>query len=512
MTIFSQGGVNPAAFGVPGLYVQVNAPPTVNLAGAPSDIVALVGTATWGPKNSPVAFSDETGASVIFGSMNARKYDLATHIHAAVMQGARNFRAVRVTDGTDVAASAVVQTNGITITSKYTGSRGNQIQFRLEAGTKAGTTKATVMIPGVAPEVFDNIPGSANAAWLAIAAAINSGIAGGRKASEIVVATAGASTTTPTYGATVTLASGTDGATSITAATLVGSDTAPRTGMYALRNTGSAVLVLCDADDSTSWATQAAFCISEMTYGFGVSPSGDTVANFVTTQESSGLDTPWFKCIFGDWVQMLDTVAGYVRLVSPQSFLAGAKAALGPEKSLLNKRLYGIVGTQKSAANEVYSLADLQLIGQARGDVIVMNPPGGAYPAAAFGRNSSSDQARRQDPYTTMTNYLARSFDAASGLGQFVGELITAGQMAEARDTIGGFLQTEWDFERIGNAQNTVPYSVQIDGSNNPQSQIELGIEKATVMVQYLSVLEYFLVDFTGGQTVRIQSAQALAA
>lgn len=512
MTVLYQSGANPAAFGVPDLYVQVQAPPSAALPGAPSDILAIVGTAIWGPKNSPVAFSEEAGGALWFGSMQARKYDLMTQVHAAAMQGARNFRAVRITDGTDLAASLTLQTNGMTLTSKYTGSGGNSIQGRIDTGTAPSTWKVTIMKPGWAPEVFDNIPGTLNAAWVNIAAAINLGQGGQRAASRIVVATAGASVTSPTVGATVTLAGGTDGVTTINAAAMVGVDTTPRTGMYALRNTGAAVFLLADMDDSASWAAQAAFALAEQSYAFLVSPSGDTISTFTSTMASVGMDNPWAKAIFGDWAYMLDSVAGRVRLVSPQGFLAGKKVAIGPHESTLNKPLQGIVGTQKSYASEVYSAAELQLLATARGEVITMNSVGGAYPSARFGRNSSSDKSRQQDTYTGMTNYLASSFNSAAGLGRFVGRLITPDQMREAAATIGGFLQAEWDNGRIGNAQGTLPYSVQVDNDNNPQDQVELGIEKATVMVQYLSVIEYFLVDFTGGATVEIRTAQNLAA
>lgn len=508
MPISVYGSINPAAAAVPDIYVNINAPPSVVLPGAPSDILLVVGTASWGPKNSPAAFADPAQGSVIFGGVNARKYDLMTQAYAAAQNGAKNMRGIRVTDGTDTAGSVVLQTNGLTVTSKYTGS-GHQTSVRIDPGSAANTFKVVVSRPGFAPEVFDNIPGTLNAAWVNIAAAINNGNAS-RGPSQLVVATAGASTTSPTTGGgDVALTGGTDGVTSITAATLVGSDTAPRTGMYAGRNTGAAVGILADADDSTTWAAQAAYGLSELTYMFGVSPSGDTISNFKTL--TAGIDTPWFKPIFGDWCYWLDPTTGRTRLVSPQGFAAGAKVAIGPHQSLLNKPLLGIVGTQKSSANQVYSSTDLKAIQEARGDVVAYPCPGGEYFGMRFGRNSSSDRSRWQDTYTGMTNYLARSFDEAAGIGRFIGELITPDQMREAQNTIGGFLQNEWDEGRIGNAQGTLPYRVTVDASNNPQEQVELGVEKATVMVQYLSVIETFYVDFTGGQTVRIESASSLS-
>lgn len=512
MTIFFQGSANPASVGVPGLSVNVQPPPAATLPGAPSDILGIVGTSDWGPVNSPVAVSSEAEASTIFGAMINRKYDLMTQVHAAQMQGAANFRLVRQTDGSETAASVVVQTSGGTATAKYTGTGGALIVGTIATGTKSGTKKVTLTKPGLAPEVFDNIVAIAasNASWIAIASAINAGI-GNQGPSNLITMAAGASTSAPVDG-TFTLTGGGDGVGSIAQSDLVGTDTAPREGMYCLRETGIAAFLLADADADTTWAAQAAFALSEAAYGFACSPSGDTVANFLSDMNSAGIDTPWLKVIFGDWVYMLDGVNGVTRLVSPQGFMAGLKVAIGPHQSLLNKPLQGIVGTQKSYASQKYSTAELQLIGQARGDVITMDAPGGNYPTARFGRNSSSDGARRQDSYTTMINYLAKSLDARAGVGRFVGRLATPEQMREAEGVIGGFLQVEWDDGRIGNAQGTVPYSVQVDGVNNPQVSLNKGVEKATVMVTFLTVIEYFVVDLTGGSTVQILSAANLQA
>ncbi|MGC8165354.1 phage tail protein, partial [Salmonella enterica] len=73
---------------------------------------------------------------------------------------ANNFKCVRVTDGTDVAASVVVQTNCITFTSKYTGTLGNGIQVTLSTGSAASSWRAVVSMPNRQPETFDNITGT----------------------------------------------------------------------------------------------------------------------------------------------------------------------------------------------------------------------------------------------------------------------------------------------------------------------------------------------------------------
>jgi hypothetical protein len=58
----------------------------------------------------------------------------------------------------------------------------------------------------------------------------------------------------------------------------------------------------------------------------------------------------------------------------------------------------------------------------------------------------------------------------------------------------------------IGNVNNpTAPaWSVQIDANNNPISQVALGYMQANVMVTYLSIVRYFLVNIQGGQSVTV--------
>lgn len=493
MTQYSFGNSNPTAQGVPDLFININPPPAGALPGAPANQIGVIGTAIWGPVNSPVIFGDLAGCAAAFGALQNRKYDLGTPVATAAQQGANAFVGVRVTDGTDAAATAVIQTSCITITAKYSGSRGNLLTASIGPGTAPASFKVTLSLPGLQPETFDNLVGTGNALWLAMAAAINNGQSSVRPASAIATATAGVGTTAPAT-ATTTLTGGTDGATTITSTVLIGADTGTRTGMYALRGTGVALFLLSDADTSTAWTTQLAFAKSELAEAIAVGVSGDTIANFTTTINTAAIDDPWIKVLFGDWIYWVDGVNNITRLVSPQGFVAGAKVAAGPANSVLNRPLYGVAGTQKTAANQNYSSADLQALTAARADVITTPSVGGNYFSARFGRNSSSDPGRHQDTYTTMTDYLARSM--GQGLGQFVGRLITPGEMREAEACIGGFLENEKQSGRIAF------YSVQIDKNNNPASQVALGVQKATVLVQYLSVLEYFVVDLTGGQTV----------
>jgi len=500
MPVVQQGSINTAALVIPDVYVQIMQPPIV-INGLPTNVLGVVGTASWGPVNSPVIVGDLRAAVMNFGSPNARKYDLTTGIWAAALQGANNFRAVRVTDGTDVAASIAVLTNCITFTAKYTGTLGNQLQVSTAPGSKANTQKVTVALPGYVPEVFDNLGAglSGNALWVAIASAINNGTDPTRGASALVVASAGAGVTAPAT-ASYTLTGGTDGATTITGSVLIGQDTVPRKGMYCLRNTGASVAFLSDCDDSTTWSTQVAFGLSEGVYMIGTGPAGDTISNAVSVKATAGIDSYAFKPLFGDWVYFNDSVNGVVRMISPQGFIAGRIANLSPEQSSLNKPLYGIVGTQKSYANQVYSSAELQTLAQAGIDVITNPIPAGNQFGARFGHNSSSLFSIHGDNYTRMTNFLAYTLNSAMGIfiGRLQSQQANDSTRREVKSTIDNFLEVLVQQKMVD------AYQTQCDLGNNLPQRISAGYLQVDVKVRYLSVVEYLIVNLEGGQTVVI--------
>lgn len=504
MGVTQLGQLNTTALIVPDLYVQIVPPQVTLLNGVPTNILGVVGTAQWGPVNAPTIVGSMADYARLFGAIQARKYDMGTAIAAAVLQGAANFRCVRITDGTDTAASYVLTSGGtqVTFAAKYSGTLGNSLQVTVGTGSQASTTRVAVQMPGQLPEVFDNIPGTGNALFQNIAAAINQGQSGLRGPSQLVVATAGSGTAAPVAG-TYTLTGGTDGVTTITGTTLLGVDTVPRKGMYALRNTGASVALLADCDDSTSWTTQVSYGLSEGTYMLLVGPQGDTISNAISVKATAGIDSYTAKLILGDWVYFNDTVNGQVRLISPQGFLGGLLSNLAPQNSSLNKQLYGIVGTQKSSAGLVYSGAELQALGQAGIDVITNPVPGGSYFGARFGHNSSSNPVTNGDNYTRMTNYIAYTINA--GMGRFVGQLQSPSVRRSAKATLDYFLSNMQQQQQIGTADGSPCFQVVLDNSNNPPTRVALGYMQADVRVTYLSVIEKFLVNLEGGQSVQIQ-------
>ncbi|MDB6104044.1 MAG: putative phage tail sheath protein [Gammaproteobacteria bacterium] len=511
MPIFQAGTLNSTALVVPNAYIVIQPPNAFFLNGVPTNVTGIVGTAPWGPVNSPTTIGNISQYAALFGQVQNRRYDAGTLLVLAQAQGANNFRMVRVTDGTDTAAQIVVLTNCLTLASKYTGSNGNGTQVAISAGSQAGTFKAIVTLPGLVPEQFDNIGSglAGNAVWVAIAAAINSGGSVLRGPSGIITATAGAGTTAPAT-ATYTLAGGTDGAVGVTTANLIGQDTIPRKGMYALRNTGASTAALADCADSTVWSTQIAYGLSEGTYMVDATPASDTIANALAAKASAGIDSYAMKLCFGDWVYWLDPYNAVLRKVSPQGPALGILAALSPQNSSLNKQLQGIAGTEKSFNNQQYSDAELQQLGSAGFDLIANPSPGGAYFAMRFGRNTSSNAVIHGDNYTRMTNYIASTLNA--GMGKFVGLLQSASVRRQALDTLGAYFDNLQQQGLIGDPNGNPAYSIVLDKTNNPDSRVALGYMQADIQVKYLAVIEYLLLNVTGGQSVVITRQQVALA
>ena len=395
----------------------------------------------------------------------------------------------------------------------YSGSLGNSITVTIGTGSKASTYKASIGIPGLPAEVYDNISGSGNAFWVNLANAINTGSGQLRGPSNFIVATAGVGSTSPSL-ASYTLTTGTDGVGTITASVLVGLDTYPRTGMYALRSQGCSIGVLADADDSTQWSTIDGFGLSEGLFMQQVIPSGTTISSAVIAGHSAGIDSYGTKMLYS-WIWWNDAANNVLRLVSPQGFSAGRYANLSPEQSALNKNFYGIVGNEKTGINPLasntYSSAELQLLFQAGLDTIT-NPGGGGLNIWTMrdGNNSSSNAAVNGDNYTRLTNYLASTL--AAGMGVYLGRVINSDLFREIRTTLLAFLTGMLQQGMLGSTDGSLPFSVVCDITNNPMNRTALDYVQADVNVQYMGITKYFIINLQGGQTVVVSQPNSTGA
>jgi hypothetical protein len=514
MPIVQQGSINTTALVVPDLYVQIVPPQNLVLNGVPTNVVGVVGTASWGPVAQPVIVATMSDYAQGFGPIIARKYDMGTQIATAIQQGAQNFRCVRVSDGTDTAAQVVVPGTTAVFTALYTGSLGNGVSLTLQPGSVVNSWRLIAALPGLQPEVYDNIIGTGASFWIALAAAVNQGQGPQSGPSQLVIASAGGATAPPAAFTTTLGAStpGSDGASGVASVQLVGTDITPRTGMYALTGQGCGIAVLADSDDPTQWTTQVAFGLQEGVYMILTGPAGDTIQNAVTVMQQAGLDSYSAKLMFGDWLWWSDQVNSTIRLVSPQGFVAGRLANLSPEQSSLNKQIYCVIGSQTSGTpgsgqSTSYSAADLGVLFGAGIDVICNPQPGGSYWGVRGGFNSSSNPAIDGDNYTRLTNYIAATL--AAGMGQYVGQVINTNLFLSIRSCQLSFLQNMLSQGLLGSTDGSLPFSVICDTSNNPASRTGLGYVQSDAQVQYQSINEKFIVNVEGGQTVQV-SVQTL--
>jgi hypothetical protein len=293
---------------------------------------------------------------------------------------------------------------------------------------------------------------------------------------------------------------------------LVGQDGTNRTGMHALRGQGCGLTVLADCDEAATWTSQAQFGLQEGIYMILTTPAGDTIANAISAKNQCGLDSYSAKLMFGDWLWWSDDVNGTVRLVSPQGFAAGRLANLSPERSSLNKQVYGIVGSERSGRpssgwNTGYSSAELGSLLGVGIDVICNPQPAGCFWGVRGGLNTSGNPATRGDNYTRLTNYISATL--AAGMGQYVGQVINQNLFRQVRATQLAFLNNMLGQGLLGSADGTMPFSVICDASNNPLSRTSLGYVQSDAQVQYQSINERFIVNVEGGQTVQV-SVQTL--
>lgn len=514
MPVYQAGSLNVTSLQAPDLYVIIQPPSVAYINGVPTDGLGLVGVGSWGPVNAVMlGIGTLAQAQQAVGNVANRSHDLATAVAVGVQNNARNFGLVRVTDGTDLAASVALKDSagtpatGMTLTALYSGTVGNAITASIGAGTAPSTCKLSVQRQGFTPEVYDNIAGTGAAFWANAAAAVNQGQSGIRGPSQIVVASAGTSSAAPNMTNAYTLAGGTDGAAGVNDTTLVGIDGLTRTGMYALRKSGMQVGNLVDCQSSATWSAQLAFGLQEGIYFHAANPPGTSVQSSAASLAAAGIDGYAMNCLVGDWVYWQDNANGVQRMLSPATFTSALQAATSPEQSVLNAPVGGVIATQRSLQNLPYSDSEIGLVATSRLEVLTLGAPGGSYFACRTGRNISSNAATNGDNYTRMTNYIA--YTLAAAYGSVIGKPQTADLRRSTKSSMDAFFSNLQRQGMIGNVNlpSAPAWSVEIDAANNPFPQVALGYMQANVAVTYLSVVRYFLIDIQGGQTVSVTPA-----
>jgi hypothetical protein len=379
------------------------------------------------------------------------------------------------------------------------------------AGNALTLAKSSTVI-AISGGTFTGGVGTGNTFWVNLATVINAGNQS-RGPSQVVIATAGAGVAIPLLSTPVTLSGGTDGASGVTDAVLMGQDVVPRKGMYALRNSNVDCFTLCDLSTIADYAAISSFAIGENMTPVFASPSGDTIANALQTRINAGIDTPWFWFILGDWPTFYDSFNGVSRLINPSAFGIGICGNLSPQQSPLNKPLQGVSATQRSQQGQTYSDTELSLINTGGIDTILSPPssPGGYYFSFATGRNASSNTAAQGLEYTRLTNFLIRAAQSKAA-GSFIGQLQSIQPndqtRANAKSLFDG-LSGQLASPQVGlgiNGQGMIdkPWSVVCDLTNNPSDLQARGYLFLYWQVRYLNVIRYFVIKFQGGGNVTV--------
>lgn len=340
--------------------------------------------------------------------------------------------------------------------------------------------------------------------WTNLVSAINNGQSGVRGPSQLVVATIGTSAAAPSL-VVSTFSGGTDGAAGVTDVTLVGTNSSPPTGMYALQNASVLTMNLVDHTTSSQWSTIALFGQSNGIFGAGQGSAGQSIATVAAALATAGVDNYCFKDLVGDWVYWQDTTNNVQRLLGPATFWAPMRANMTPNQSTLNKPVNGIIGTQRSSMSVQYADAEALAAVQGRIDYLANPSPGGNYFSFQTDMNTSSAAATNSEAYTSMTNFLALTL--AANFGWVVGNPQTVDLRGQVNDAITGFLMNLWiNLGYIGNVNQPgqVPFSVQTNAANNPSTEVALGVMQTLVKVTYLSIVRVFVISLQGGGTVNV--------
>ena len=166
MPIVQQGSINTTALVVPDLYVQIVPPQNLVLNGVPTNVVGVVGTASWGPVGQPVIVATMADYAQSFGPHHRAQI---RHGHPGCDRGpagcaelplrAGDRRHRRRRAGRWCPAPRSPSRRSIPVRSA------TRWCLPLAPVRKANTWRLTVTLPGLQPEVYDNIAGTGAAFW-----------------------------------------------------------------------------------------------------------------------------------------------------------------------------------------------------------------------------------------------------------------------------------------------------------------------------------------------------------
>lgn len=527
---------NPGNFTTDGAYIDLIPPPPAMPTGPATGIVAIVGAANYGPKNTPTAFSTPSDLFNAFGNGTTIVSSLVDEALCA-MPECKSFIGVRVTDGTDTSAVILMLDSSaatvLTLTAKYTGSFANASSARLDlvSGTTSAAPvyKLTINFPNAAAEVFTGIAGSASggayssSVFLANALAAVNGTIAGQAGSTRWTATTGSSSIAPVAATNTAASGGTDGTASVVNSTLIGTDgSSGRTGLYALRGqVQGAIVLLAQNTTATSASALSTFAMQENCSVMLAYPSLTTTDTMIATQATNNLFYPNLY-LAADWDYFYDSVSKSTFLHSPQGPLAAILASLPAYQYPGNKPAgaagkSGIISTDRNGnpnTNPPSGASPLSTTEagkrQAAGILYLTNNPNLYYQNSGYGLpHGMASDGKTLISDTRMTQSIAVSMQSI--LGKYVGSMIAlingkfiiVAPNGDPGDPQGA-LNAYFAGLIAGSTPQIAAYSNQISSNNNTVQQVQQGFLIASVFVTTLSAAKFILALTQVGNTVSI--------
>jgi hypothetical protein len=515
-----------------GVTTNVIAPqPTVPV-GSPNLPSVLIGTGSWGQPNVGIPFTATADLYDGVGSIQQVPSDLATHctqyILACAAMGTRgNGYAIRVTDGTDAAATVTVldtttPTAGfvLLLTAKCTGVRGNSGTATVTPNAQWTTSKPiydiSLTISGAVSEVFQGIVANNGTAYNAATFvanarnAINSGLNLSRGPSKYWIASAPGTQSTVVPLLSTSFASsgtGTNGSGSLASSNYVGTPGLSATGMYAAGNLECGQFILCGCVDQTIAATMAAFATSNNCIAVGPSfPENTATATAITSKQTNNFNAISSVAIL-DFVQWYDPTLGQLRSLSPESNVLGVIGATSPEQNPGNNPQIGLphlVSTDRTASGSYNPRTGTEASQATQAGITWIGPMNRnkSFLGLANGQNASGLAGQDGINYPRLTNYLKTALPLI--VGSFVDALQGVSNTDPTRRGVRNALNNFFKaLQTNGQIDN---FNVVCDTSNNTQTTIAAGQLNVAISVEYLGAARFITLNLQGGVNVTITS------
>lgn len=409
--------------------------------------------------------------------------------------------------GSTLAATNAGQQD-LVATGIYTGTFGDSIVLSIAAGSLPNTVRAIVSTPNSNPEVWDNLPATGSVA--AAVNAINNGTSPGAPRSQFITVAAGTDATELTIGQSVQLTGGVDGTAAISNSVYIGVDgmAGSRTGMYSARSVpGITVLWFAGCTDTTVWPTMDVFAKQEYILAIGSLPVNTLPSAALTAVGAAGVNDPWFAIMVNHLV-IFDSILNLIVYLAPACILGGVICNLNPQQSPGNKTVSGIIGTDKTYGPNpiIFAASDDAALESAGITYVSATIPGANAFGIRNGKNSnSSNFATSEIAYTTLTNQIVSDLSGPV-LGQFVDLIQSTAANDPVREAARNALNSYFG-PKVGTVIDN--FSAQCDLNNNTVATIQAGYLYATVLVEYLAVINKFIINLTAGQTVTVTASSS---